>query len=193
MSAWSPKARDGSRNRGFDDPFVPLCGLGPSNQRLRASVRLNRRALRIRATKAPRVRGPRAKAQPDRQKPRSARNRLNGSSADRPPLTGLQRINIRWKAHGLRFSRPEVQESRNGSYTDGHDRPLVFLRSLSQGQLRRCPSSRDNMLLSCPQSDHDLRGDSATEYQQSCTKLAEAGSIILTTHSLRSTSFRRSC
>ncbi len=59
---------------------------------------------------------------------------------------------------------------------------MVFLRSLSQGQLRRCPSSRDNTLLSCPQSDHDLRGDSATEYQQSCSKLAESGSIILTTH-----------
>jgi hypothetical protein len=36
------------------------------------------------------------------------------SSADRPPLTGLQRINIRWKAQGLRFSRPEALESRNG-------------------------------------------------------------------------------
>ena len=40
----------------------------------------------------------------------------------------------------------------------------------------------DNTLLSCPQSDHDLRGDSATEYQQSCSKLAESGSIILTAH-----------
>ncbi len=37
----------------------------------------HRRALRIRATKAPKVRGPRAKARPDRQKPRLARNRLN--------------------------------------------------------------------------------------------------------------------
>jgi len=43
-----------------------------------ASVRRHRRALKIRATNAPRVRGPRAKAQPDRQKPRLARNRLNG-------------------------------------------------------------------------------------------------------------------
>jgi hypothetical protein len=38
----------------------------------------HRRALWTRATKAPRVRVPRAKAQPDRQKPRLARNRLNG-------------------------------------------------------------------------------------------------------------------
>ena len=37
-------------------------------------------------------------------------------------------------------------------------------------------------LLSCPQSDHDLRGDSATGYQQSCSKLAESESIILTAH-----------
>jgi hypothetical protein len=36
------------------------------------------------------------------------------SSADRPPVTGPQRINIRWKAQGLRFPRPEAQESRNG-------------------------------------------------------------------------------
>ena len=33
-----------------------------------------------------------------------------------------------------------------------------------------------------PQSDHDLRGDSATGYQQSCPKLAESESIILTAH-----------
>src|SRR5208283_1451381 len=37
-------------------------------------------------------------------------------------------------------------------------------------------------LLSCPQSDHDLRGDSATGYQQSCSKPAESESIILTAH-----------
>src|SRR5271166_5562121 len=49
------------------------------------------------------------------------------SSADRPPLTGPQHINIRWKAQGLRFPRPEAQGSRNGSSTDGHDRSLVFL------------------------------------------------------------------
>jgi hypothetical protein len=36
------------------------------------------------------------------------------SSEDRPPLTGLQRINIRWKGKDC-FSRPEAQESRNGS------------------------------------------------------------------------------
>ena len=29
------------------------------------------------------------------------------SSAARPPFTGLQRINIRWKVQGLRFARPE--------------------------------------------------------------------------------------
>jgi len=38
----------------------------------------HRRALWTRATKAPRVRGPLRIAQPDRQKPRLARNRLNG-------------------------------------------------------------------------------------------------------------------
>ena len=111
------------------------------------------------------------------------------SSADRPPLTGPQHINIRWKAQGLRFPRPEAQESRNGSSTDGHDRSLVFLSPfglLSQGQLRWSPSSRDSTLLSCPQSDHDLRGDSATEYQQSRSKLAESGSIILTAHKIHS-------
>ncbi len=63
------------------------------------------------------------------------------------------------------------------------DRWFFSLRLLSQGQLRWSPSSRDSTLLSCPQSDHDLRGDSATEYQQSCSKLAESGSIILTAHS----------
>jgi hypothetical protein len=62
------------------------------------------------------------------------------------------------------------------------DRWFFSLRLLSQGQLRWSPSSRDNTLLSCPQSDHDLRGDSATEYQLSCSKLAESGSIILTAH-----------
>ena len=43
-----------------------------------------------------------------------ARNRLNGFLADRPPLTGLQRINTRWKMQGLQFSRPECwsQEAR---------------------------------------------------------------------------------
>jgi hypothetical protein len=80
------------------------------------------------------------------------------------------------------FPRPDALESRNGTWRDGCGRPLVFLRSVSQGQLRCCPGNRDNMLLSCPQSDHDLRGDSTTEYQQSCSKLAESGSIILTTH-----------
>ena len=53
------------------------------------------------------------------------------SSADRPPLTGPQHINIRWKAQGLRFPRPEAQESRNGSSTNGHDRSLVFLSPLA--------------------------------------------------------------
>ena len=105
------------------------------------------------------------------------------SSADRPPLTGLKRINIRWKAQGLRFSRPEALESRNGFSTDGHDRPLVLVRLLSQAQLRRGPNRRENTLLSCAQSDHDSRGYSATEYQHSCSKLAESGSIILTAHS----------
>ena len=62
------------------------------------------------------------------------------------------------------------------------DRWFFSLRLLSQGQLRSSPSSRDNTLLSCPQSDHDLRVDSATEDQQSCSKLAESGSIILTAH-----------
>ena len=46
------------------------------------------------------------------------------------------------------------------------DRRVFSLGLLSQGQLRWSPSSRDNTLLSCPQFDHDLRGDSATEYQQ---------------------------
>jgi hypothetical protein len=36
-------------------------------------------------------------------------------SADRLPLTGAERINIRWKAHGLRLPRLEAQESRNGT------------------------------------------------------------------------------
>src|SRR5271157_5708563 len=53
------------------------------------------------------------------------------SSADWPPLTGPQRINIRWKAQGLRFPRPEAQESRNGSSTEGRDRSLVFLSPLA--------------------------------------------------------------
>jgi hypothetical protein len=46
------------------------------------------------------------------------------------------------------------------------DRGFFSLRSLSQGQLRWSPSSRDNTLLSRRQSDHDLRGDSANEYQE---------------------------
>src|SRR4051794_4511210 len=46
-----------------------------------------------------------------------------------------------------------------------------------------CAAGPQGALLSCPESDHDLRGDSATEYQQSCSKLAESGSIILIAHS----------
>ena len=91
------------------------------------TVRRHRRALWIRATKAPRVRGPRAKTQPDRQKPRLARNRLNeflGRSAavNRPsthqhPLEGArialfetrgagaaQRILDRWSRSTVGFS-----------------------------------------------------------------------------------------
>jgi len=163
---------------------LELCGAaGDLTFLLRASVRRHRRALRIRATKAARVRARVQRCSRIDRSPAWSGIDSMDSSADRPPLTGLQCINIRWKAQGLRFSRPEALESRNGFYTDGHDRPLVLLRSLSQGQLRRCPSSRDNTLLSCPESDHDLRGDSAAEYEQSCSKLAESGSIILTTHS----------
>ena len=102
---------------------------------------------------------------------------VNRPSTHQHPLEGER----------IAFFETKALDSRNGFSTDGHDRPLVFLRSLSQGQLRRCPSSRDNTLLSFPQSDHDLRGDSATEYQQSCSKLAKSGSIILTTHNFRST------
>jgi len=65
---------------------------------------------------------------------------------------------------------------------DRWSRSTVGFSPFAKAQLRRCPSSRDNTLLSCPQSDHDLRCGSATGYQRSCSKLAESGSIILTAH-----------
>ena len=75
-----------------------------------------------------------------------------------------------------------AQESRKGFCTDGADRPLDFVCLLSHGQLRRCPNSTENTLLAGPKSDHDLRRDSAAEYQQDCSKLGESGSIILNAH-----------
>jgi hypothetical protein len=65
---------------------------------------------------------------------------------------------------------------------DRWSRSALGFSPFAKGQLRQCPSSRDNTLLSRPQFDHDLRGDSATEYLQSCSTLAESGSIILTAH-----------
>jgi hypothetical protein len=120
----------GASHRRANLAAIVCCILAPDRKRIKrslpASVRRHRRALRIRATKAPRVRGLRAMMQPDRQKPAWPGIDSTDSSADRPPLTGLQRINIRWKAQGLR-----------------------------------------------------------SEYQQSCSKLAESGSIILSTHAAR--------
>jgi hypothetical protein len=65
------------------------------------------------------VRGLRAKAQPDGQKPAWPGIDSTDSSAGRPPLTGLQRINIRWKAQGLRFSRIDYLE---------HSHPALVLQ-----------------------------------------------------------------
>ena len=41
--------------------------------------------------------------------------KVGSTSGNEQSLSGRQRINIRWKAQGLRFSRPEARESRNGS------------------------------------------------------------------------------
>jgi hypothetical protein len=63
---------------------------------LRASVRRHRRILELWHTGSsivPRIRRPRRKAQADRQKPGLAWIDSTDSSADRPPLSGPQRIN----------------------------------------------------------------------------------------------------
>jgi hypothetical protein len=57
------------------------------------------------------------------------------SSADRLPLSGSQRINIRWKAQSLRFPTPKAQEADSSFWTSAHHRALVFVRLLSQPRL----------------------------------------------------------
>jgi hypothetical protein len=52
------------------------------------------------------------------------------SSADRLPLSGSQRINIRWKAQSLRFPRPKAQGAASSFWTSAHRRALVFVRLL---------------------------------------------------------------
>ena len=89
----------------------------------------------------------------------------------------------------LHFLRRPGELSRFGPTTptcpeDLGNRSPNCVRSRSQGQLRRCPSSSDNTPLSCPHSDHNLRGDSATEYQRRCSKIAQSGSIILASHNV---------
>jgi hypothetical protein len=54
------------------------------------------------------------------------------SSADRLPLSGSQRINLRWKAQSLRFPRPKAQEAARSFWTSAYRRALVFVRLLSQ-------------------------------------------------------------
>jgi hypothetical protein len=54
------------------------------------------------------------------------------SSADRLPLSGSQRINIRWKAQSLRFPRPKAQEAASGFWTNDHNRALFLVRLLLQ-------------------------------------------------------------
>lgn len=46
----------------------------------------------------------------------------------------------------------------------------------------RCPSYKGNALSRSPRSDHDLRCDRITEYQQGCSKTADFESITVTTH-----------
>ena len=55
------------------------------------------------------------------------------STADRLPLSGSQRINIRWKAETLRFPRPKTQEPASGFWTNDHNRALFLVQLLSQG------------------------------------------------------------
>jgi hypothetical protein len=50
---------------------------------------------------------------------------------------------VRWTATARAVL---ARASRNRSWTDRQDRPLVLLRELSEGQLRRCSSSRHSVL-----------------------------------------------
>jgi hypothetical protein len=59
------------------------------------------------------------------------------SSADMLPLSGSQRIDIRWKAQSLRFLRPKAQEAASSFWTSAHRRALVFVRLLSQPHVLR--------------------------------------------------------
>jgi len=65
------------------------------------------------------------------------------------------------------------------------DTPTQYRTLPDQFGCRASNASSAYTFLSFPQSDHDLRGDSATGYQQSCSKLAESGSIILTAHTAK--------
>jgi hypothetical protein len=60
-------------------------------------------------------------------------------SADKPPSSDSQRIRIGRKAPGVRCPRPEAQGSSNISWTDGHHRPLVFVRlRATRGYREKC-------------------------------------------------------
>ena len=56
------------------------------------------------------------------------------SSAGKPAASGDRRISVGWKAQRFRLSSPKAQEPRNVTWTSGHDRPLVFVRLVSQNQ-----------------------------------------------------------
>ena len=103
----------------------------------------------------------------------------------RLPLTGLQRINIRWTGQGLRFR--DQREGVAQQFLDRWSRSTVCFSPFAIPRPTPPVSEQQRQFASVvPQSDHDPRGDSATEYQRSCSKLAESGSITLTTHSCQS-------
>jgi hypothetical protein len=76
-------------------------------------------------------------------------------------------------------SRPCVSCARRSDDTD------AFLNSARQVQVSCLECVFRVHVSVVTQTDHDSQGDSATEYQQSCSKLGEAVSIILPAHSRR--------
>src|SRR5271157_6669896 len=93
-----------------------------------------------------------------------------------PRLDRHSRMAYRWSCAALRVTF--LSSCARRSDTPAHSQTLPDWFGY-----RASNASSAYALLPFPQSDHDLRGDSATGYQQSCSKLAESGSIILTAHS----------
>jgi hypothetical protein len=107
--------------------------------------------------------------------PRQHQQRLElTTSAEKDPCRRLQ-VSNRTVTAGISMmtSKKRAVETGSGFFKKAKSgrQDLNHVGGPSLRQLGRHSSSRDNTLLSCPQSDHDLRGDSGTEYQQSCSRL----------------------